>query len=186
MRASDCTAWIETTYRVTQLSRELGLELAEEYAAALACVEHDTSRMKPVFPVSWCDNVFKIHCSTLDLLAEIADAEVARCGRLLRESLGVETGRHQAWKACARDSIFDRYSLEGRSADEAACRTALLEECGVEITAAEAPAFADCCSAETHDPERCRMIEPSFTRGPCLDYPVCVNRLSGEWLSCSE
>lgn len=198
MRASDCMAWVEETYRVDELSREFGLDLADGYSTALACVEHDTSRMQPVFPIRWCDNVFKIHCSTLDLLAEIAEAEAVRCERLLGESLGIDASRHRAWKTCARDVVFDRYASEGRSSDEAACRGALLRECGTNIEpratspelSSDSRAFVECCSAETLDPDRrssdrCGMIDDGFTRGPCLDYPVCVNRLSGEWLSCS-
>ncbi len=29
------------------------------------------------------------------------------------------------------------------------------------------------------------MIDDEFTRGPCLDRSVCVNRFNGEWIGCT-
>ena len=31
---------------------------------------------------------------------------------------------------------------------------------------------------------RCRMIDDGFARGPCHDRPLCINRLTSEWLHC--
>ncbi len=89
--------------------------------------------------------------------------------------------------------------MAGESSDEDACHAVFLRECGTNIDAAiqtgklspEQQGFAECCSADTLDPDsrgesdRCRMIDDGFERGPCPDRPVCVNRLTNEWFHCS-
>ncbi|MDX1503527.1 MAG: hypothetical protein R3325_14300 [Thermoanaerobaculia bacterium] len=198
MPASECPAWVRTTYQMESEIERLGLDLGDAYASLMACVERDASLMRPIIPVGWCDNILKIHCSGLDLLAEIGEASIDRCEQVLAASLGIDPAQHTAWRTCGRDAVFDRYSLEGEPSDEPACRAALLESCGTRVEARsadegdpDAPTFADCCFAEALDPERgedgpCGAIDAGFSRGPCLDRPVCVNRRSGEWLSCAE
>ncbi len=109
-----CLAWIDDTYRVDALLRELGLELADDASQLRACLADNVQAMPSLMPTGWCDNAFKIHCSGLDLLTEIGEAQVERCGELLGEALG----------SCAAQKVFDRYSRDGEASDEAACRAA--------------------------------------------------------------
>ena len=90
--------------------------------------------------------------------------------------------------------------MKGEASDAAACKAAFLDGCGTNIDtaiktgelSAEQRAFVECCSADAlgaasgGDPGPCQMIDDGFERGPCHDRPVCVNRLSSEWLDCSE
>lgn len=189
---AECLAWIEKTYRIDSMMRDLGLDLAEDHEALLACVRHDTERMSPANAVKYCQNILKVHCPGLDLLAEIGEAQVHRCEELLGGSLGLQPRQYEGWKTCAQHKVFDRYSLKGQASDEAACRAALLDECGTNLDAAveadelspEQQAFVECCSADALDPETCRMLDDGFQRGPCHDRPVCVNRLTTEWIRC--
>ena len=181
----ECLAWIKKTYRIDTMIDELALDFADDYAALLQCVQGDTQRMAAADAVRYCDNVFKVHCSALDLLTEIGEAQVERCEEELGESLGLKLNQYEGWRTCAEQAVFDRYSQKGEASDEAACRAALLNECGTNVSAAEQQAFADCCKAETLDADTCPMIDDGFTRGPCLDRPVCVNRLTSEWIECS-
>ena len=194
-----CLDWIEKTYGIESMSQDLGLDLSEDYEAARACVVHDTRRMTSANAIRYCDNVFKVHCSGLDLLAEIGEAQVQQCEELLGESLGLRLGQYKSWSTCAEQEVFNHYSMAGEASDEEACKAALLDECGTNIEAAikagtaspEQRGFADCCAAEALDPERnndsdrCGMIDDGFERGPCHDHAVCVNRLTTEWLHCS-
>ena len=196
---TECLAWIEKTYRIGPMMQALGLELSEEYKAMRECVAHDTQRMSSDNAIKYCDNVFKMHCSALELLAEIAEAQVGRCEEQLGESLGLNVAQHKSWKTCAQHEVFDRYAKDGASSDEGACRAAFLKKCGANIDAAatdgtlsrDQRGFVECCSADSLGPDssgsadRCAMIDEGFKRGPCHDQSVCVNRLSGDWIRCA-
>ena len=102
--------------------------------------------------------------------------------------------QYNGWRTCGQNKVFDRYSMAGGSSDEEMCRAAFLDECGTNIdTALETSelsagqrGFVECCSADAIDPsDRCGMIDDGFGRGPCHDRPVCINRLTSEWISCS-
>lgn len=131
--AAECLMWVDDTYRMASMAQGFGLELASEIAEIRACMDHDTRGMAQPIPQTWCDNVFKIHCSGLDLLAEIGDAQVARCEEELGTSLGVDLSRNREWNTCGEQKVFDRYSMRGEASDEATCRRILIEECGAEI-----------------------------------------------------
>ncbi len=109
-----CLAWVDDTYRIDAMMRELGLELTEDATRLRACMAKDVQAMPSPMPTGWCDNVFKVHCSSLDLLTEIGEAQVERCGELLGKALG----------SCAAQKVFDRYSRDGEASNEAACRAA--------------------------------------------------------------
>ena len=134
---------------------------------------------------------FKVHCSGLDLLTEIGEAQVRQCEELLSGSLGLRPRQYKGWQTCAQHKVFDRYSFDGTTSDTAACTAALLDECGTNIDDAieagtvspEQRGFVDCCSADALD--QCAMIDDEFQRGPCHDRPVCVNKITSEWLHCS-
>ncbi len=183
---TECLAWIEETYRIDTMLEDLGLEFSGDYKALLECVQNDTQRMAVADAIRYCDNVFKVHCSALDLLTEIGEAQVERCEEQLGASLGLKLDQYEGWKTCAEQSVFERYSKKGEASDEAACRAALLNECGTNVAADEQQAFAACCTAEALDSDACPMIDDGFSRGPCLDRPVCVNRLTSEWLECAS
>jgi hypothetical protein len=180
----ECLAWIDQTYRIEAMAKELGLDLSEDYKTILECVEGDTQRMAPADAVRYCDNVFKVHCSALDLLTEIGEALVDRCKETLGTSLGLKLNQYDGWKTCAEQAIFDRYSKQGQASDEAACRSALLDECGTNIDATKQQAFLACCTADTLDRDSCPMIDDGFSRGPCNDQSICLNRLTSEWIRC--
>jgi hypothetical protein len=193
----ECLAWIDETYRIDSMMRGLGLELSETYETIRACVERDTQRMISANAIKYCDNVFKVHCSGIDMLTEIGEAQVQRCEELINGSLGLKPEQYKGWKTCGQNKVFDRYSIAGESSDEGACMATFLDECGTNIDTAiktdggssEQREFVDCCSADRLDPEshgqRCGMIEDGFLRGPCHDHPVCFNRLTSEWIHCS-
>ena len=100
---------------------------------------------------------------------------------------------YRSWRTCGQHKVFDRYSVEGLPSDGAACRAALLDQCGENLDAALAGgkasagqrAFADCCAAASIDGAACPMIDPGFSRGPCHDREVCVDRSTGDWLRCT-
>ncbi len=110
----ECLVWVDDTYRIDAMIRELGLELAEDSGQLRACLKDNVQAMPSPMPTGWCDNAFKIHCSGLDLLTEIGEAQVERCGELLGEALD----------SCAAQKVFDRYSRDGEASDQAACRVA--------------------------------------------------------------
>lgn len=110
----ECLAWVDTTYRLDSMMRDLELELSEDAAALRACLKKDIQRMPSPMPVGWCDNAFKIHCPGLDLLTEIGEAQIGQCGKLLGEPLD----------SCAAQKVFDRYARAGEASDETACRAA--------------------------------------------------------------
>lgn len=197
---AECLRWIDETYRIGAVTRDLSIDQRQAYEGIRACVVRDTQRMHPTTAVKACDSVFKVHCGGLELLAEIGEALVLRCEERLEESLGLKPDQYKGWKECAQHKVFDRYSKTGEPSDETACRAALLEECGENIDAAvrageispEQRGFVKCCSADalgsdSHSGggDRCQMIDDGFSRGPCRDHPVCINRLTSEWIHCS-
>jgi hypothetical protein len=131
--SDECRTWIGDTYRVETLAAEIGLDLDETIAQTGACVDRDLARMPPSIPRGWCDNVFKVHCSGLDILAEIGDVLVDRCEAQLSDSLGIDVSADKTWNVCGEQKVFDAYSMEGKVSDEAACRGILIDECGAEI-----------------------------------------------------
>lgn len=131
LSADECRAWIGDTYRVDTRAAEFGLELEAQISDTRACVDRDLAQMPATIPRGWCDNVFKVHCSGLDLLAEIGEAMVDRCERELSESMGVDLAGDETWNVCAEPKIFDAYSLDGHASDAGACRKVLVEECAV-------------------------------------------------------
>ena len=181
----ECLAWIDKTYRINTMIEELGLDFADDYETILECVQGDTQHMAASDAVKYCDNVFKVHCSALDLLTEIGEAQVERCEELLGASLGLKLNQYEGWRTCAERSVFENYSKNGKASDEAACRAAFLNECGTNIEGAGQQAFMECCTADTLDGDVCPMIDDGFSRGPCHDRSVCVNRLTSEWIDCS-
>jgi len=50
-----CLAWIDKTYRVDSMIKDLGLDLSDTYAEIRACVEHDTQRMTSDNAVKFCE-----------------------------------------------------------------------------------------------------------------------------------
>ena len=125
---AECRQWIRDTYRVAPLADELGLDLGPELEALASCMTRDTHRMAVPIPVGWCDNVFKIHCSGLDLLVEVGEALEARCARELDDAQAAEGGAEirdlPRWRSCALDEVFDRYSRHGAPAGGDLCREA--------------------------------------------------------------
>ena len=119
-----------------------------------------------------------------------------QCAEQLGESLGLHLEQYKGWKSCAKQDVFDRYSMAGEAIDAKMCRAAFLEGCGTNIDVAvksgtlsvEQQEFMQCCSAEALDGDgkgACNMIEDGSTRGPCNDHPVCVNRITSEWIDCA-
>jgi len=197
MRQVECLSWLEDRYRIESMIQDLGLDLSDDYEASRACVgEGGQVRL---LPLRYCENIFKVHCAGIDLLAEIAEALVQRCEEQLGESLGLQLEQHKGWKACAENDVYDRYAMAGESSDADRCRAALLDDCGTNIDAAvkagkvspDQHEFVECCSADALHPangsgsDDCRMIDDGFERGPCQDRSVCINRLTSEWLDCS-
>lgn len=131
--AAECLDWVDETYRMASMAQTFGLDLSAEIGEIHACMDHDTQRMAQPIPQTWCDNVFKVHCSGLDLLAEIGDAQVAKCEVDLSASLGLDISRNQTWNVCGEQKVFDRYSMRGEASDEATCRRILIDECGAKI-----------------------------------------------------
>ena len=131
--ADGCLAWVDETYRLSAVAASLDYDLGDQAEKLRACMTKDLTRMPARIPTRWCDNAFKVHCSGLDLLTEIGEAQVAWCEEALADSLGIEPRKTKAWTTCGEDKVFDRLSMEGRPSDAAACRAAL-EECGFEAT----------------------------------------------------
>jgi outer membrane protein assembly factor BamB len=125
-----CLSWIDDTYDIGRLLEQLDLEFAEDLEVARACVERDTQRMYTTDAIRYCDNVFKVHCAGLDLLAEIGETLVDRCEGWVAESTGLNPKEQSAWTTCTERKIFERYSKEGKAADRQTCLATFLEECG--------------------------------------------------------
>ena len=124
----DCLAWVEDTYKIQSLSEGLGLDVSDDYETTRSCIEHDTRAMGRANAVKYCDNVFKVHCGGLDLLAEIGEAQVRSCEERLTKSLGINVAEQKSWKTCGQHKVIDRYSISGESSDtEGACKAAFVE-----------------------------------------------------------
>jgi hypothetical protein len=177
--------------------QDLDLDLSDDYRASRECVGGG-AQGRPL-PLMYCENIFKVHCAGIELLAEIAEAQVQRCEEQLGESLGLQLEQYKGWNACAEKDVFDRYAMAGESSDADRCRAAFLDECSTNIDAvvkagnvsSDQVEFIECCSADALDPASrsdsadCRMIDDGFEHGPCHDRSVCINRLTSEWLHCS-
>ncbi len=111
---AECLVWVDETYRLDAMMRDLGLELAGDARELRSCLERNLEGMRSPMPTGWCDNALKIHCSGLDLLTEIGEAGIERCGELLGAPLD----------SCAGQKVFDRYMQGGEPSDKAACRAA--------------------------------------------------------------
>ena len=110
--------WADDRYDVVAQAQELGPDFEADAEALRSCLASNIQEMPSPMPVGWCDNALKIHCSGLDLLAEIAESQVESCQELLGEKLS----------SCAGQKVFDRYSQEGQLSDRAAC-VAARESC---------------------------------------------------------
>lgn len=132
--AEGCLAWVEETYRLSAVAITLDFDLADQAESLSACMQKDLDQMPERIPRRWCDNVFKVHCSGLDVLTSMGEAQVAWCEEALENALGIDLGTTRAWTACAENKIFDRLSVEGEPSDAADCRAAL-DECGFDATA---------------------------------------------------
>jgi hypothetical protein len=130
---AECLAWIDGKYRVEEALRDLGLDRAEDWSALRACVERDTRRMSAENAVRYCDNVFKVHCSAGDLLAEVGESWIERCATALGQTLGTDVKSHQAWRTCASPRLFDGYVLEGKLPTTDDCRATFVDACGAKL-----------------------------------------------------
>jgi outer membrane protein assembly factor BamB len=127
----ECLTWIDETYRLESVASTLDYDLGGETAALRTCMENDLERMPNRIPVRWCDNVFKVHCSGLDLLTEIGEAQADWCEEALEKSMGIDPNATPEWTTCAENKIFENFSMHGRTSDADACEAALME-CGYE------------------------------------------------------
>ena len=126
----ECLEWVDTTYRLDAIAPELGLDLVAEIEENRACMEGDLRRMPPTLPRRWCDNVFKIHCSGVDLVTEIGEALVRRCESSWLAELSADGGAEPATRRrCASNLVFERYAEKGLAPDASEC-VQLFEECG--------------------------------------------------------
>ncbi len=117
-----CLTWLDETYRAASTAERFGLDRTDRIAELRTCVAGDLDLMNLPIPFGWCDNVYKIHCSGLDLLTELGEEQIAFCEESLAESAGIDPGRERAWTTCGADRIFERYSRNGQTSDAAACR----------------------------------------------------------------
>ena len=129
--ADECLHWVDETYTLNAVAAALDFDLGDAADSLRTCMEKDLERMPTRIPVRWCDNVFKVHCSGLDLLTEIGEAQVDWCETRLEESLGLDLDSIPEWTTCGENKVFENFSMKGRSSDAAACRAALAE-CGFE------------------------------------------------------
>jgi hypothetical protein len=125
--SAQCVEWVDETYRIESLARELGLELSADVDALRSCIEHDTRRMGRENAIKYCDNIFKVHCSGLDLITVIGEAQVEKCEQELTELLGASPEAQKSWKTCGQHKVFDGYSVEGKPIDRDSCRAAFLD-----------------------------------------------------------
>jgi hypothetical protein len=190
--SAECLEWVEETYRIESLADELDLDVAAVHETLRSCIGRDARRMTRANAIKYCDNIFKVHCSGLDLITEIGEALVESCEQELTELLGTDPALYKGWKTCGQHKVFDRYSLSGESTGQDSCWAAFLDDCGTNLDAAirdgtltvEQRAFVDCCSVGSNL-EGCQMIDSAFARGPCHDRPVCINSLTSEWIHCA-
>ncbi len=125
-----CLGWVESTYQVTELLDQLGMDLGETYATARSCIVRDTQRMSEENAVKYCDNVFKVHCSGLDLLTEIGETLAVRCQETLRRELGLGPGQRREWLSCGGNAVFDDYSRGKGVTRGGHCRAVAEAACG--------------------------------------------------------
>ena len=130
LQRAECLEWVAETYRLETLATELDLDLAQDSAELRACMAENVRHMAVPIPIPWCDNIFKIHCSGLDLLGEVGEALADRCESQLAGSLDSKRKDYRKLRACLRDSVYERYSLRGETSDRKTCRT-LFARCAV-------------------------------------------------------
>lgn len=128
LQRAECLEWVAETYRVETLANELDLDLAREVVELRACLADNVRHMAVPIPVPWCDNIFKIHCSGLDLLVELGEALADHCESGLADLLDLQREEHRKLRACLRNSVYEHYSLRGETTDRKACRT-LFDQC---------------------------------------------------------
>ncbi len=174
--ASGCLAQIEDTYQLETLAHELGLDFSQERQRLQACVERDAGLMGPSRVMQFCENVFKVHCSGLDVLTEVGEALVRRCEEQLAESSGLDPRQSSTWRTCAQHEIFDRYALRGEVSDAAACQAALdaCESAGETTSAIE--------EAPTAKPSAAPSLAswPQWG-GPNRDFRAPAQELASAW-----
>jgi hypothetical protein len=124
---AECLEWVAETYRVGALTEELTLDPAQSEAELRACMAENVRHMAVPIPVSWCDNIFKIHCSGLDVLVELGEGLADRCESDLADSLDPEREEHGKLRACLRDKVYELYAQHGEVTDREACRTLLVQ-----------------------------------------------------------
>jgi hypothetical protein len=129
LQRAECLEWVAETYRVATLVCELDLDLARDVVELRACMAENVRHMAVPIPVPWCDNIFKIHCSGLDLFVEIGEGLADRCESHLAGALVPEREDFRERRACVRNAVYERYSLRGEASDHNDCRT-LFDECG--------------------------------------------------------
>jgi outer membrane protein assembly factor BamB len=175
-----CLDWIEKTYRIEWMTRQLDLDLAEVYETARVCVVRDTRRMSHANAVKFCDNVFKAHCSGQDLLTEIGEAQVEQCEETIRNSLGVDPAEQKGWRTCGRSRVFEDYAVDGKPSDEAACRQTFLECGGMEDAAKRGSGRA--AARERSAPARAhgKAAWPQWG-GPAQDFHAPAGTLAAAW-----
>jgi len=139
LTSDECRSWLRDTYKVAALSAEFGLDFGERLVEMDACVDRDLGMMPPSIPRGWCDNVFKVHCAGLDVLAEIGDLVVEGCESSLEEELGLDVTRNRTWNVCGEQKVFDAYSHAGIVSGPAACRRIFVQECGAVLEGNAAP-----------------------------------------------
>ena len=88
MQEVECLSWLDDRYRIESMIQDLGLDLSDDYEASRECVGGG-AQGRPL-PLRYCENIFKVHCAGIDLLAEIAEAQVQRCEEQLGKSLGLQ------------------------------------------------------------------------------------------------
>lgn len=125
--SDQCLEWVEETFRIDSLARELDLNLSSDVDALRSCIERDTRAMGRDNAIKYCDNIFKVHCSGLDLITEIGEALVERCEQELTEMLESSPAARKSWKTCGQHKVFDGYSRQGTPIDPDSCKAAFLE-----------------------------------------------------------
>ena len=129
-----CLTWVEDTYRIDFMLEKMALELDDVYEEIRICIGRDTRRMSTTNAIKFCDNVFKVHCSGVDLLTEIAEMQVEGCRDHLNETMGEQLEKYEGWRTCVEQEVFQRYAMKGEISDGASCRKVLLEQCGTNST----------------------------------------------------
>ncbi len=126
-----CLDWVDEQYPLEATAASFDFDLGSRARELRVCLEKDLEGMPAKMPVRWCDNAFKVHCSGLDLLTSLGEAQVEWCESTLATEFGIDAAKTPAWTRCAADRVFDRFSTNGESSDAAACRQTLAD-CGFE------------------------------------------------------